>query len=317
VSSGRDFSRDDMTYACRLANRGYDVELIFRALAAKPSGKRDPGSLKYQRLLDTKGRDAADRYAQRTAGKAAEFVKRNPAIRDRPSAVVHLLELQTSVNALPWAIYGGPGARRSLEACFVIAEKAGGPKFSLSLRQWAETAGQGFEAVRGHSRALSALGWVARNPNDRLGRTGRYRLRTPSHIHSHQGGVNVGASATRVWLHHDAFRPGALGDEAWYLLYTLASLDCATLADLSRSTGFHEGALEDQVGRLSHYELVYTNRVGSLTCPDDLLPALDQVAGELGVAGLGDVDRQRHQADRAAWDAGRVRRQDVNVEVGA
>jgi hypothetical protein len=317
LSAGRDFSRDDMTYACCLANRGYDVKMIFRALAAKPSGKRDPGSLKYQRLLDTKGRDSADRYAQRTAEKAAEFVMRNPAIRDRPSAVVRLLELQTTANALPWAVYGGPGARRALEAAFVVAERVGGPKFGLALREWAELSGQGFEVVRGRGGALGDLGWLKRNPDDRLGRTARYRLRKPPHIHSHQGGVNVGATGTRVWLNHDAFRPGGLGDDGWYLLYVIASQNCATFENLPRATGFDEDTLEDLVGRFSRYELVQANDVSALSCPDDLVPGLDDVAAELGVAGMGEADRKRHRDERDAWDAGRVRGQDVNVEVSA
>lgn len=46
----RDPSGDDMTYACRLANqRDTTEEMIFRALATKPSGKRGPGSVKFAR----------------------------------------------------------------------------------------------------------------------------------------------------------------------------------------------------------------------------------------------------------------------------
>jgi hypothetical protein len=314
VSSRRDFSRLDMTYACRLANKAYDVDMIFRALAAKPSGRKDPGSMKYQRLLDTKGRDAADRYARGTAEKAIEFVKKNPAIKDRSAAIVHLLELQTAANALPWAVYGGPGTRRTLEAAFFVAEEVGGPKFGLALRRWAELAGQDFEVIRTRRKALSELGWLVRDADDRLGRTGRYRIRKPLHINSHQGGGNVGATATRVWLNHDAFRPGGLGDEGWYLLYVIASLNCATSENLARATGFDEDTLEDLVEPFSRYELIQTTESGLLTCPDDLVPGLDQVADELGVAGIGDADRERHRNERDAW---KLRGQGVNVEVSA
>lgn len=87
-----DYSRADMQYAVRLGNRGYDVDMIFRALATKPSGRRDPGSLKYQRLMDTKGRDVADAYARQTAEKAIAFIANNPRIIDRTDALVRITE---------------------------------------------------------------------------------------------------------------------------------------------------------------------------------------------------------------------------------
>jgi hypothetical protein len=61
MSAWCDYSSEDMSIADRLANRGQDANMIFRALAQKPSAKRAPGSMKYQRILESLGRDAADR----------------------------------------------------------------------------------------------------------------------------------------------------------------------------------------------------------------------------------------------------------------
>jgi hypothetical protein len=178
-----DYSRGDMSYACRLRNRGYDVDMIFRALTQKPSGRRDPGSVKYQRILETKGRDSADAYARKTAEKAIKFVADNPKIIDRTDALVRLTEIKALADAMPWGLYAGPGARRTLEGAFAVAEKVGGLLFGLSLREWAETCGQDLRTTRTHRDLLVRLGWLLRNPDDRLGRTARFRLRTPSHIH--------------------------------------------------------------------------------------------------------------------------------------
>jgi hypothetical protein len=61
-----DYSREDMSYAVRLANRGYDEYMIYRALTQKPKGRRQPGSVKYWRIWSERGKGAADDYARTT-----------------------------------------------------------------------------------------------------------------------------------------------------------------------------------------------------------------------------------------------------------
>ena len=308
MTTGRDTSRDDMSYAVRLANRDYTTEQIFRALSAKPSGRREPGSLKYQRLLETRGADRADDYARRSAEKAIAFVKANPAIADRPSALVKLLEIEAAAGALPWAVYGGAGVRRALEAVFVVAERVGGLSFGLSVREHAELAGHDFERIRSHRRALSDLGWLRRDPSDRLGRTSRFTLRRGFHIHSHQGDLNVGTD--RRWLAHDAFRKGALGDEGWLVLSIAAAPVSAQV--LAQRTGFDHGTLEATCSTLERLELLHADD-DLVRRVDQVMTALDAAAERLGTTGTADADKERHRLDREAW----VTRRDVNVEVGA
>ncbi len=114
-----------MSWAVSLANRRYTVEQIHRALAAKPSGRRDPGSIKYQRLLETRGLDAAEAYVWRTARKALDFVRANPKILDPAEGTLAVLATASLAGALPWGLYGGSGPRRALEAAFVIGERVG------------------------------------------------------------------------------------------------------------------------------------------------------------------------------------------------
>jgi hypothetical protein len=302
-----DYSRADMEYACRLANRAYDEDMIFRALAKKPSGRRGPGSVKYQRILDEKGRDAADDYARTTARKAIRFVIENPKIGDRADALVRLTELRAIADGLPWCTYGGPGPRRALEATFIIGERVGGIRFGLSLREWAELCGQDMRATRTHRDLLVALGWLDRNADDRLGRTARYRLRTPRHIHSH-GRYECAALGDPAWLAHDAFRPEGLGDVGWYVLSRAGTQ--LGVSDLSVRAGIDPAALEDLLGVMVHAGLIDIDgdcRLHRVTNP---IPALDGVAERRGTIGRLIADREQHRRERDAFHA-----RGVNVRV--
>jgi hypothetical protein len=191
--TARDLSAEDMGYAVRLANRGYDVEQIRRALAAKPKKGLERGSLKYLRLLDERGHEAAESYARRTAEKAIAFVRENPPIRTRPEAIARIAEVRATADALPWFTYGGPAARRALEGALRVAERVGSLNFGLALREWSLLAGMEFDRLRRERNRLLELGWLRRNPGDRDGRTSRYGLRRPRHIqprtaHSLTGG---------------------------------------------------------------------------------------------------------------------------------
>jgi hypothetical protein len=306
-----DYSRQDWSYALRLANRGYDERMIFRALAAKPSGRRDPGSIKYQRILDERGRDAADAYAQHTAEGALAWVAANPAIRDRVSALVALLQIRGAAESLPWAIYGGPGVRRALEAAFLAADRLGGVRLGLPLRRWAELAGVTFDSIRERRDKLVRMGWLCRDPRDRPGRTARYGVRLPSCVlptFTSQGGLNVGAlvithSAHRL-LAHDAFRGGALGDAGWYVAHSLNGRR-EPLRELGLRTGIREEALWDLMARL--------DRAGVIEVADDtaslaphLFPRLDAIASASGTQGAGEADRLRHLRERNAFRRGGV-----------
>ena len=297
-----------MSYAVRLANRDYTAEQIFRALSAKPSGRRESGSIKYARLLAERGQERADTYARATAEKAVRFVQANPAIKDRPSALVRLIELESVAGGLPWAVYGGTSARRALEAAFVVAERVGGLSFGLSVREHAELAGHGFEQIRADRRTLTDLGWLRRDPSDRLGRTSRFSLRRGLHIHSHQGDLNVGAD--RHWLAHDAFRVPGLGDDGWLVLSIAAAPVSMQL--LAARSGFDHDTLEAICSKLEGFGLLnaddhVVHRVSAIT------QVLDAAAEALGTVGAADTDKERHRLEREDFHS----RRDVNVEVGA
>jgi hypothetical protein len=295
-----------MSYANRLANRGYTADMIFQALAKKPSGKRDPGSMKYQRILDERGRDVADAYARRTAEKAIAFVAANPKIVDRAGALLRVAELQAAADSLPWGVYGGPDARRALEGAFVVADRVGGPAFGLAGREWGELVGMTRDAVREQQRVLERLGWLRRNPLDRDRRTARFTLHRPPPIHSHGWVCEWGTHDGRRWLAHDAFRGDALGSVGWYVL---ASLDVApTRLDLLQARTGVDG---DDLGIVLHV----LDQAGAVFVDEEVAhraadpaAALELIADQRGTLGSASRDRARHEAERVAFHA----RGDVN-----
>ena len=305
----RDYSREDISYALSLVRLGYTPDHVRRALTAKPSGRRDPGSVKYMRLLESRGKDTADAYMTRTVDKAFSYAAENAAIKDRNDAILRLLELEAAANALPWAIYAGAGVRRTLEAAFAVGDRTGGVRFGLALRAWAETAGQSFETIRTNRDMLVRLGWLRRNPNDRPGRTGRYTISRPSHI-QHTGIENVGDATTRTWLAHDAFRPDALGDYGWYVLATLRGE--TDLGRLSAVTGFGDDGLMDIATRLRTFGLVEITDT-TIMPGTEMLTRLEDAARKLGTLGDADRDHADFAEDRKGWRE----RRDSLVNVGA
>jgi hypothetical protein len=288
----QDWSAIDWRWAVRLANQGYGAEDIARILRKKPARSKAPYSMKYMRLLEEKGPERANAYARRTAEKAVDWARKNPAIRDRGAAVEELVRIQEAADSIDWLQHGGPDLRRALEGLFMVGEQLGGISFGLALRDWAERVGMEMQYVRYRRDKLIELAWLRRTAPDGTSRSDRFRLRAPR-LHSltcpvpqslHTGGETVHGAAPsagspdpldhpdrqgrfldranrRCAISHDAFRPLALGDLAWYALSLLPQ------------------ALEEVVA-------------GDL---------LDRLAIEYGTFGAAEADRATHRAERDAY----------------
>ncbi|HXF72505.1 MAG TPA: hypothetical protein VNO79_07855 [Actinomycetota bacterium] len=297
--------RRDMSYAVALANRGFDEEQIARALAAPERDGVHRGSEEYWKLLKTRGARAAEAYARRTAERAVAFVRENPAIRGRPEGVRRVLEIRAAADRLPWFTYGGPRARRVLEAALLVGLRVGSVSFGLALREWAELAGVDIAAVRAERRVLEDLGWIARRPADRGWRTGRYRLRPGLHIHTAGlsligGGANV-PGYTQPDPSHDAFDENALGDSGWYLMNTITRAR-ASVAEIALRTGLDLEDADEWIRRLEALGLVVM-RGATVEPSADLAERLGVVAETLGTAGAGEIRRERHRQEREAFRA--------------
>jgi hypothetical protein len=251
----RDRSREDMSWALTLANQGRDEYAIAQALKRR--------SEKYVAMFNERGRDVADAYAERTARNAVEFQRANPKILDRNAGMLRIVELREAADRLDWS--AEPGARRALEAAFLVALRVGSVRFGLSIREHALVAGQSFQQIRTTRTRLDALGWLRRNRKDKNGRTSRFTLTRgsipPTHS-NHVGGntfthrglrcecvapLRVDVRMLRVTpqpapfalqnraLAHDAFRDR---DWFWYLLHRHnVPMDAALLDEWARIRG--------------------------------------------------------------------------------
>jgi hypothetical protein len=303
-----DQSVRDMSWAVSLANRGYKADQIARELSRSPSRKRPANSTKYQRILERRGPDEAAKYAARTAERAVAFVSDNPKVMDRSAAAVRLVEIEGAAESMPWLVYCGPPSRRALEAAFVVAWRVGSLNFGLALREWAEIAGLEFESIRTARDVLVREGWLRRNPDDRNGRTSRFTISTPSHIHSHQRDMNVGLHTDRVWLAHDAFREQALGSIGWAVLRGIPAVP--TSRDLIQNKiGLEDDELWEHLLKLERARVLVVGDSSIRRASDDLLPLLDEIAAEAGTMGDLLQLRRKHEAQRSAWR----QRGDVNV----
>jgi hypothetical protein len=300
-----------MTWAVKLANRGHPADQIARELSRTPTPKRPAGSKKYQRILETRGREEATKYAARTAEKAVTFVRDNPKVMDHAAAAVRLIEIESAAESLPWLVYCGPQARRALDAALLVAWRVGSLNFGLALREWAELAGLEFESIRTARNALIREGWLRRNPTDRNGRTSRFTISTPSHIHSHQGDKNVGLHRDREWLAHDAFRETALGSEGWVVLRAVSNVPMQR--DLIQTKiALDADELWEHLLRFERAGVLVVGDNSVRRAADDLIPLLDGIARDAGTMGDLLKLRQKHLADRSAWR----QRGDVNVGAG-
>jgi hypothetical protein len=235
--------------------------MIARELSAKPSGRKEPGSVKYWRVFEQRGMEAANTYARRTAENAVAFVAANPPIRDRTEAFLRLQQIQSAAWQVAWGTHGGPGARRALEGAFIVAERVGGLSFGLALREWGELVGQDKRDVETNRNTLVRTGWLHRNPADRPGRTGRYSLRTPRDIHSH-GISECPGLVARDSVAHDAWEGWDMG---WYLLGVLSS-GSRSVRELALQTGTRGDEDDDDLMRLLMLGLVERDRGRASSC---------------------------------------------------
>lgn len=316
----RDYSRDDMSWAMRLANRGSGVEAITSTLSRKPSGRRPWYSVKYARLYEERGKEVADRYARRTAEKAVERVRRFPAIRDPHEAIVRLLDIETAALMHRWGGGMGSSARRAFFGALTVANRLPSVTFGLAWREWSELVGTPHRRVR-HVVTTALDGrWVTRNPDDRMGRTSRWALRVPRDctFNLTPGDMNVQTRPTfrrdaldpippTRLLNHDAFV--ALGDDAWHVFdVSFTQGRVTTPRTLELATGMDAPTLAATIDLLLR-ERVIREEGPLLVGPRDVGLVLDDTAFRLG--SLLSLDRLKatHKSDREAF-----RRGDVNVQ---
>jgi hypothetical protein len=262
----------------RLARRGCERRVILDAITRRHP-KHGYNSLVYGETVKERGFAAAGRYAERTVDKAIRIVEQGWVL-DPTEARARIAELWVIADAEPWPLELA-GARKALEAALEIGDERGRISLGLDLRTHAMRAGQSRTAIGRHRRTLHDLGWMRRNPHDRVGLTARFRLAAPAGPLNDLVEGQLDGPARRSFVAHDAWRPAALGDAGWYVQHAIAAhAPLPAGADLV-------------------VERLHGHGLGRELHAAELARRLDIAAHRLGTAGDGDRQRAQFEQERA------------------
>ena len=287
-----------LSYALRLANRGYSADQIRRALL-------DHHVVRH--LQERAGFERVDAFARQTAERAVDQVRKVPSVDWPAQVVVRVAERRLAADSVPWPGRTGPTDRRVLEGAFLTASICKSVTFNMAVRTWGMRVGLPWSIVATSVKRLrhdrSALELVSRGGS---ARTSKYRIRS-------MVGTRTGSSLTQLfgdlpplsewgWLAHDAFRSAALGDPGWMVTRWLRDDDPRKASDLAAATGIERHRAYAVLGRLQHHEIATKAADGWVRIPDsELVAALDLVAVMAGTAGSLEADRRRYEQQRQGF----------------
>jgi hypothetical protein len=241
----------DLIWALKLVRQGYDEAAIVKTLSTRHP-KHGYHSRAFYEILDSRGSEAARRYAIRTAQKAATFAKEGHRVTNPYEALERLQKIWERVDAEPWPLKLA-GRRRALEAAFSIGfERGRVANMFLDLRTHAMRAGQELGALRRHRIALDEMGWLRAGPMRRGRRSSLVSFQCPEKVNIEVTFLRTSYVQEPVLLAHDAFRSGALGDRGWSRVSYFAAqpeiadealqyLDQIALRHGTINTGYREG----------------------------------------------------------------------------
>lgn len=259
-----------------------------------------------------------DRWLDKEWDRATAKVQRSPTIGDRNEATLRAVELTEHVECLTWKGTGGATDRAVWLFVLSVAGKAGklGP-LALAVRTVAEGAGvehrtagrslarlvdrgllrriavgrgrhaslfqvQGISCPTGQKADATAPQW-----RSQIGRN----CPTPSHTGSHVG---------PVWgtcVPSDAWRWRGLG-QAKARTWALLSAEPLTTAELADALGVTPRTARRHLAALAEHDLAEHDDEGWIRGP----ASPDDVAEQIGTAGMAERQRERHDLERRLHD---------------
>jgi hypothetical protein len=284
-------SEVEAAIALEAANRRW-AYADFRSAITSPTNR---GGAKAQEIGRTRGTRAQEAYLQRTWLNAVLFSQRHPAVPGRPEAFVAIQGIRDLATEVTWG--GRPGRARYqvLLALLDIAERVGSLEFSASIRRIAEQAGVGKNPASSALQWLQVWGWLRRLPQGAR-KTSRWQVSRPPlekgtvKLIPPSDGIAI-VPVSRGVQGHDAFGRGGLNYLVWSRLHLE---EPKTAGELVRMTGLALSSVYRALARMRAYQVAISSPGGWLR----LERALDEIARELGLWGMGTRRRERHQHER-------------------
>lgn len=299
----------------------WDEDAMFDTLLVKPGGE----SLRVKTGEKHWSEDRTRQWFKKhTLKRARERVVMSPTPRSAADALLTVSRAQEWSRVHQWPGTGGNTDRIVLRYVLSKAEELHRSyDLGLSIRDVAEGAGVHHKTALNSLRRLQQVGIIQRlmrelaeNRNEYQGPlANRYSISiptlsspaeelawqlTPSSNHhvvhqSDPGGCEIATGATddASDVRHDAFRTGGLG-KATFLVFETLSDEPLLVTEIAKVLNKTPASIRPHLIKLEEYGAATRN--GRLWTAKDV--DLDALAVELGVDGLGDEQRVRHQADR-------------------
>jgi predicted ArsR family transcriptional regulator len=279
-----------------MVNAGWSFDKISDAVLDRANF----GGRKVQDVADQRGMARAMKLLHREHDQAVAYVRRNSMVLDRNGALFAVADWRERVDGAVWRGSGGLTNRNALFAMADQAARTGSStRVPMSVRTLAETVGCSSSTASMSLRRMTAAGWLAFKAKTDGDHPALYALtvpseatRTPSHIdpvgevfdllHSHPG--------------HDVWRWQGLG-KGPHRVYDAITQKISAAAEIASVLGISTRAVYQHLRTLREAGLVASVR--GLWYPTDR--ALEAVASELGVAGLGVAQRRRHAQQRDGY----------------
>ncbi len=246
---------------------------------------------------------AAERQFNRAWDRAEARVAQDPTFRDRASAYEHVAAVLDAIEGQTWSGVGGWSDLTLLIVHVGLAAKAGGPRYGASVREVAERSGLTTSSVvRGHRR-LRKRGWLRLKKQGRGEVASVWQLQVPKGAtkpdHSvpayPPGGEECAGSFASD---HDAFRCPGLG-KAKYFVYRQLTRESIETREIAARLGKTARTIQHHLRGLSRFGLAKRLPAGWVRGD----ASLDDVAAQLGVAGVGKRQREAHARQRDAYRA--------------
>ncbi len=255
-----------------------------------------------------------ERMVRDAIRKAHAWQARSKPLRDRGGVIEQIALIRAAIDDDPgrWTGRAGATDRAVLLGLLATAERLGRMEFDCSIRGIADEAAVGVKGAHGAIRRLRA--WVRVVELGAGTRATRWRLEQSrgQHTGSVLRGTDVSCRDDRGGhvgnaRRHDAFRWTGLG-KSKLRVYELLGSDPVGSSEIATTLGIEARTARRHLHRLEAFDLAHCVLDGWVLAGADL----DQVAVELGVAGDGERQREKHavhSGERRKWLAERRRRE--------
>lgn len=244
------------------------------------------------------GRGDAEKILRSSFDSAVRYVQRKGASRCSTDVQEAVARERARASAERWAGTGGGSRLALLNALHEVALRAGRASFTASVRQLAEAATVGLATASRNLDRLVQDGWIIRTAPS-SSRTTCWALPRNAPYWNSTSRSPLSPTGTEVVFHlgafsEDAARFGGVGKQR-LRVWSLVKSGATTVRMIAAQLGIREAGARKHVAMLVDLGLLVRRPHRQLALGDVKLQA---VAEQLGVAGVGALQRSKHEAER-------------------